>query len=87
MGFLFVLIILISNSVKKGNKGVDLLASLCNIYNTSEDELKKTMEKANSLIEEILKKKPHLASECKSENLENIDPGLFKSLLYTLYNY
>ncbi|KAF3434261.1 hypothetical protein FNV43_RR25364 [Rhamnella rubrinervis] len=60
--------------VKKGNKGVDLLASLCNIYNTSEDELKKTMEKANSLIEEILKKKPRLASECKSENLENIDP-------------
>ncbi|XP_015894766.1 retinoblastoma-related protein isoform X1 [Ziziphus jujuba] len=60
--------------VKKGNKGVDLLASLCNIYNTSEDELKKTIEKANTLIAEILKKKPRLASECKVENLENIDP-------------
>lgn len=62
-------------SVKKGNNGVDLLASLCNTYNTSEDELKKTTEKTNSLIAQILKKKPHLASECKSETLENIDPG------------
>ncbi|GMN55572.1 hypothetical protein TIFTF001_024684 [Ficus carica] len=60
--------------VKKENKGVDLLASLCNIYDTSEEELKKRMEEANSLIAEILKKKPRLASECKSENLENINP-------------
>ncbi|RXH97102.1 hypothetical protein DVH24_035770 [Malus domestica] len=43
---------------RKGNKGVDLLACLCNTYETSEDELRKTMEMANSLIAEILKKKP-----------------------------
>lgn len=59
--------------VKKGNKGVDLLASLCNIYHTSEDDLRKTMEKANNLIADILKKKPCLASECRRENLNNID--------------
>lgn len=58
---------------------MDLLASLCNLYNTSEDELRKTIEKANTLIAEILKKKPRLASECKVENLENIDPGSFES--------
>ncbi|XP_031262887.1 retinoblastoma-related protein [Pistacia vera] len=63
-----------SRFVKKGDKGVDLVASLCNIYDTSEDDLKKTMEKTNSLISDILKKEPCLASECKSENLENIDP-------------
>ncbi|CAL0303645.1 unnamed protein product [Lupinus luteus] len=57
--------------VKRSNRGVDLLASLCNIYNTSEDELRKTMEKANNLIADILKKKPCLASECEIENLEN----------------
>ncbi|EYU26041.1 hypothetical protein ABFS82_11G082100 [Erythranthe guttata] len=57
--------------VMKGDK-VDLLASLCNMYETSEDELKKTMEKANSLIADILSKKPCLASERKPENLENI---------------
>lgn len=68
---------MISDSVKKENKGVDLLASLCNIYDTSEEELKKRMEEANSLIAEILKKKPCSASECKSENLENINPGSF----------
>ncbi|XP_044512359.1 retinoblastoma-related protein-like isoform X2 [Mangifera indica] len=63
-----------SHFVKKGNKGIDLIASLCNIYDTSEDDLKKTMEKTNSLISDILKKEPHLACECKSENLENIEP-------------
>ncbi|XP_061375616.1 retinoblastoma-related protein 1 isoform X2 [Gastrolobium bilobum] len=73
-----------SRFVKKSNKGVDLLASLCNIYNTSEDELKKTMEKANNLIAYILKKQPCLASECETENLENFDrDGLifFKDLI------
>ncbi|ONI20957.1 hypothetical protein PRUPE_2G042800 [Prunus persica] len=60
--------------VKKGGKGVDLLASLCNIYDTSEDELRNTMEMANALIADILKKKPCSASECKHENLENMDP-------------
>lgn len=59
--------------VKKTCKGADLIASLCNIYNTSEDEMRKTMEKANHLIADILKKKPCLASECDTENLENFD--------------
>lgn len=77
----FFLIHLISNSVKKENKGVDLLASLCNNYDTSEDEIKIRMEEANSLIAEILKKKPRLASECKSENLENINTGSFENFL------
>ncbi|XP_062174750.1 retinoblastoma-related protein isoform X1 [Alnus glutinosa] len=59
--------------VMKEGKGVDILASLCNIHNTSEDELRKTMEKANTLIADILKKTPRPASECRGENMENID--------------
>ncbi|PPR96311.1 hypothetical protein GOBAR_AA24358 [Gossypium barbadense] len=67
-------------SVKKGDKGVvDLLASLCNMYDASEDDLRKTMEMANKLIEDILKKKPCPAAECKAETLENIDTD---SLIY-----
>ncbi|KAJ4720414.1 Retinoblastoma-related protein [Melia azedarach] len=62
-----------SRFVKKGDKGVDLVASLCNNYDTSEDDLRKSMEKTNNIIANILKKKPLLASECKTENLENID--------------
>lgn len=73
-----------SISVRKGNKGVDLLASLCNTYDTSEDELRKTMEKANTLISELLKKKPCLASECKNENLKNIDTGALGKFLIWL---
>lgn len=62
-------------TVKKGDEGVDIIVSLCKMYETSEDELRKTMEKTNKLIESILKKKPCLASECKVENLDNISTG------------
>lgn len=62
-------------TVKKGEKGVDIIASLCKMYETSEDELRKTMEKTNKLIESILKKTPCLASECEVENLDNISTG------------
>ncbi|KAH9320950.1 hypothetical protein KI387_015589, partial [Taxus chinensis] len=37
-------------SVRKGTKGVDLISSLCNIYQTLEDDLLKMIEKANTLI-------------------------------------
>nr|QYW07156.1 retinoblastoma-related protein 1 [Dimocarpus longan] len=62
-----------SRFVKKGDKGVDLVASLYKLYDTSEDDLRQTMEKTNNLIADILKIEPHFASECKSDNLENID--------------
>jgi len=39
------------------------------------------MEKANDLIAHILEKKPLVASECKSENLKNVDPGCIR-LIY-----
>ncbi|CAN0862962.1 Retinoblastoma-related protein [Linum grandiflorum] len=58
---------------KRGNKGVQLLASLCHKYETSEDDLKKMMEKTNNLLGEVLKGKPQMASECKSESLLDID--------------
>ncbi|KAK1311419.1 Retinoblastoma-related protein [Acorus calamus] len=58
---------------KKSNRGVDILESLCLKYDTSKEELRVTMEKANKLIIDILKKKPFPASECKTESLENIN--------------
>lgn len=62
-----------SRFVKKEDKGVDLLASLCNMYETSEDELRKTMVRTNIVVEEILMKNPCSASECQNGNLDNID--------------
>ncbi|XP_009774792.1 retinoblastoma-related protein 1 isoform X3 [Nicotiana sylvestris] len=61
-----------SRFVKKGDK-VDLLASLSKIYQTSIDDLRETMDKVNNLITEKLKKKPCLASEFRTENLDNLD--------------
>lgn len=57
---------------------MDIISSLCNIFYTSEDELGKTMEKANNIIADILKKTPFPASECNSENMESIDTGYWK---------
>ncbi|CAA0836954.1 Retinoblastoma-related protein 1 [Striga hermonthica] len=42
------------------------------MYETSEDELRKTLGKANDLVSEILKKKHCLASDSNHENLKNI---------------
>ncbi|KAG6471871.1 hypothetical protein ZIOFF_069318 [Zingiber officinale] len=58
---------------KQSHKKVNLLASLSEIYHTSEDELKRTMEKIHSLIVDVLKKKPYSASGFESESLDNID--------------
>ncbi|XP_035822617.1 retinoblastoma-related protein 3 isoform X3 [Zea mays] len=69
---------------KKSDRGVSLIASLCEKYHTSEDELSKALEKTNTLILDILKKKPWTAtSACQQDNLTFIDPGLtvFKDLL------
>lgn len=60
---------------KRTDKGLDLVAFLCQKYDTSEDELKVMLEKVNSLIVDILKREPRSASECKAENLHNIDTG------------
>ncbi|KAI4339113.1 hypothetical protein MLD38_024085 [Melastoma candidum] len=62
-----------SRFVRRSDRGVDLIASLCKIYETSEDEVKKTLEAANNLISVILKKKPSFASGCKPENLQDVD--------------
>nr|CAD1839013.1 unnamed protein product [Ananas comosus var. bracteatus] len=69
---------------KKSDKGVNLLASLCEKYHTSEDELRRALEKTNNLIVDILKKNPRLASEFQKDTLDFIDPdGLiyFEDLL------
>ncbi|OAY73417.1 Retinoblastoma-related protein [Ananas comosus] len=70
--------------VKRSEKGVDLLASLCQTYHTLEDHLKRMMGKAQNLIVDILNRNPSLASECKAENFDQINTdGLiyFKDLL------
>ena len=63
-------------SGKKSDQGVNLIASLCEKYHTSEDELSKALEKTNTLIINILKNKPCSASECQQDNLSFIDPGI-----------
>ncbi|GAB2234355.1 hypothetical protein Droror1_Dr00003603 [Drosera rotundifolia] len=58
----------------RSERGVNLVASLSAKYDTSEDEVKKMMEKANDLIANTLKKAPCSALENKAENLLKIDP-------------
>ncbi|XP_031388847.1 retinoblastoma-related protein isoform X2 [Punica granatum] len=57
----------------KTDEGVDVVGSLCHRHDTTEQMVKETLGSANKLIEDLLKKIPCAASECKAENLENIN--------------
>lgn len=58
---------------KKSEKGVDLLASLSQTYNASEEELKSMLEKVNKLIIDVLRKNPCQILEYKKESLDDIN--------------
>lgn len=60
----------------KSDKGVDVVRSLCHCHDTTEEVVREILESANKLIADILRKTPRAASECKVENLENVDTGL-----------
>ncbi|KAJ1685607.1 hypothetical protein LUZ63_016997 [Rhynchospora breviuscula] len=62
-----------SRLVKRSEKGVDLLASLCNTYHTFEDCLRGMMEKAYKIISETLNRKPIPASDCKTDLMNYIN--------------
>jgi retinoblastoma-like protein 1 len=55
---------------------VDLIASLCHNYHTSEERLKEMLHKSHNAIEDIFHMKALSASECKPENLDKIDTGM-----------
>ncbi|KAK8938383.1 Retinoblastoma-related protein [Platanthera zijinensis] len=69
----FLVVKFLSYSDKKSEKGVDLLASLSQTYNASEEELKSMMEKVNKLIVDVLRKNPCHTSEYKTESLHDIN--------------
>ncbi|PWZ27747.1 hypothetical protein Zm00014a_043021 [Zea mays] len=73
-----------SHLIKQTEKGVDLIASLCHNYHTSEECLKEMMDKSHKAIEEVFSMKALSASECKTENLDKIDTGMEPFLTYRL---
>nr|AAF97520.1 retinoblastoma related protein RBR1 [Zea mays] len=73
-----------SHLIKQTEKGVDLIASLCHNYHTSEERLKEMLHKSHNAIEDIFHMKALSASECKPENLDKIDTDdlmYFKGLI------
>lgn len=62
-----------SHLIKQTEKGVDLIASLCHNYHTSEDRLKEMMSKSHKAIEDFFSIKALSALECKTETLDKID--------------
>lgn len=60
---------------------MDLIASLCHNYHTSEDRLKEMMSKTHKAIEDFFSIKALSALECKTENLDKIDTGMGLSSL------
>ncbi|KAF8694203.1 hypothetical protein HU200_038330 [Digitaria exilis] len=73
-----------SHLIKQTEKGVDIIASLCDTYQTSEELVKEMMGKFHVAIEDFFGMKALSASKCKTENLDKIDTdGLmwFKGLI------
>ncbi|TVU24646.1 hypothetical protein EJB05_27095 [Eragrostis curvula] len=64
-----------SHLIKQTEKGVDLIASLCHNYHTSEDRLREMMSKSHKAIEDFFGIKALSALECKTETLDKIDTG------------
>uniref|UniRef100_A0A0A9A5C4 RRB1 n=1 Tax=Arundo donax TaxID=35708 RepID=A0A0A9A5C4_ARUDO len=62
-----------SHLIKSTEKGVDLIASLCHNYHTSEDRLKEMMGRSHKAIEDFFSMKSISASECKTKTLDKID--------------
>lgn len=60
---------------------MDIIASLCHTYQTSEELLKEMMGKFHMAIEDFFGMKALSASKCKTENLDNIDAGMEPSSL------
>ncbi|KAK4794927.1 hypothetical protein SAY86_012921 [Trapa natans] len=67
-----------SRFAMKSGKGVDIVRSLCHCHEATEEVVREMLGITNKLIADILRKTPSVASDCKVENLENIDTeGLF----------
>jgi len=75
------------NPVKQSEEGVDIIASLCHNYHTSEEHLKEIMDKSHRAIEDFFGVKALSASKCKTENLDKIDTGTEPSSLACVYAY
>jgi hypothetical protein len=73
------------DSVKQTEKGVDIIASLCHNYHTSEKRLKEMMGKSHEAIEDFFGMKALSASKCKTENLDKIDTGMEPPFSFACY--
>lgn len=60
---------------------MDIIASLCDTYQTSEELVKEMMGKFHVAIEDFFGMKALSASKCKTENLDKIDTGMEPSSL------
>jgi uncharacterized CHY-type Zn-finger protein len=78
---------MVSFTVKRSEKKVDLLASLCNTYHTFEDCLRGMMEKAYKIISETLNRKPILASDCKTDLMNDINTGITSCSFIPISSY
>ncbi|OEL31361.1 Retinoblastoma-related protein 1 [Dichanthelium oligosanthes] len=70
-----------SHLIKQTEKGVDIIASLCHNYHTSEERLKEMMGKSHKAIEDFFGMEAICALKCKTENLDKIDTGMEPSSL------
>ena len=60
-------------SAVRGPNGTSIVGSLCQLYEASEEDVQKMIEKANDLITRLLKISPISCPQNESEQLADID--------------
>jgi retinoblastoma-like protein 1 len=62
-------------SAGRGPNGTNIVGSLCQLYEASEEDVQKMMDKANDMIGRVLKISPASLPLNDSEQLADIDTG------------
>ena len=70
-------------TAKRSSEGVNLVGSLCYLYNASEDDVSSMVLKLNKMIEDLTKTPPSKIISDNVPQISGIDPGAFDSILYS----
>ena len=82
----YMLIFLSLHTAIKSPRGVNLVASLCKLYDASEADVKDMLNRVNSMIQSHMESKYSLKTTEKERTVEGIDIGNFSFSLMGIFH-
>ena len=81
-----MLIFLSLHTAINSPRGVNLVASLCKLYDASEADVKDMLKRVNSMIQSHIESKYSLQTSEKEQTVEGIDMGIFSFSLMGMFH-